>query len=68
MKKLSIMAIMLGLTISMQSCRKGCYECTKTGYTEYLCEEDFNSYQKEQKAFNAAIQLYEADGYKCKKD
>lgn len=64
MKKKSLFHFVLGtlaLAVGLVSCKK-CQTCTYDGYTEEVCQDDFEN----KEAYKAYIKLAEAYGAKCK--
>lgn len=60
-KLLKTVFAVLTLIIGLNSCKK-CQTCSLDGYSDELCQDDFNS----KELYKAYIKYLEAYGYKCK--
>lgn len=63
MKKIILGLAVTAAVVSFSSCKKGCMECKKGGYTDYVCRDHHPNAQ----SYNAALKLLKANGYSCKK-
>jgi len=67
MKKQTVRLALVGslalLSMGIQSCRKGCYQCSHNNDTVYRCSDDYGTH----KEFVSKLEEYENVGYKCTK-
>ena len=68
MKKRRIQFVLVGalslLSITIQSCKKGCWICTSPNGTESVkCRNEYTTQQE----FNQAIKVQEDNGWTCTK-
>lgn len=61
MKKLLLLLAVVSV-LGFSSCTKKCYECTIWGFSEEVCQDDFDSKEE----FKDAIDEVEAWGGECK--